>query len=233
MRSCRPYETERARVEFAPAGLVGIPKAAGKLMTASTKIVRLILDGRLSRTCGLADVPGYAGLLVDPEEMRPLVKQPVDWISLNQAFGELRVTPPDRQGARGRQARRRVLRTTKVSNAKVPGSHPRVKLANLDAFRATYATHGDLCRDHGLHYTEVTRRTGGGQRRGGGELGADRHPPLLETRSRRLDLLSLRDRFARAAILAAFSWARDGQTMRVEWSSPPPRKHFTHQISVA
>ena len=46
--------------------------------------------------------------------------------------------------------------------------------------------------------------TEGGRYRGGGEPGADRHPPVLETRSRRLDPLSICDRFAEAAILAAF-----------------------------
>ena len=150
---------DRAReVDLAPAGLFGIPKAAGKLATGSAKIVRLILDGRLNRTCRLADVPGYAGILVDPEEVRPLVEQPVDWISLHQAFGDLRVTHRTGKALVADRPGGAFLRTTNVSNAKVAGSHPRVKLADLAAFRATYATHGDLCRDHGLHHTEVTRK---------------------------------------------------------------------------
>ena len=150
--ACLAARCRRARaVDVAPDGLVGIPKAAGKLATGSAKIVRLILDGRLNRTCGLAGVPGYAGLLVDLEEVRPLVEQPVDWISLNQAFGELRVTHRTGKALVADRPGGAFLRTTNVSNTKVAGARPRVKLADLDAFRATYATHGDLCRDHGLH----------------------------------------------------------------------------------
>ena len=64
---------EAQPVDETPDGMAPISKAAEKVSAPSVEIVHLILGGYLRRVSRLTTVPGYAGLLVDPEEVGPLI----------------------------------------------------------------------------------------------------------------------------------------------------------------
>lgn len=71
-------------VETAPDSMLGIPDAAKVSRATATIIVRLLLDGRLSRVFLLAGVPGYGGILIDPEEVRAIAKADTPEVALSR-----------------------------------------------------------------------------------------------------------------------------------------------------
>ena len=58
------------------SSLVTIPEAARRARCAAMTLVALIMDKKLSRVCRQSEVSGYLSILVDPEEVKPLVKGP-------------------------------------------------------------------------------------------------------------------------------------------------------------
>ncbi|TXH35600.1 MAG: hypothetical protein E6Q98_15000 [Rhodospirillaceae bacterium] len=76
-------------------GLMPIPAAAKRACCSAGEIVRLILGGRLMRRSILAGERGYMALLVDPEEVKPLIRgEDHGGVSLQKAEKQLGVSPP-------------------------------------------------------------------------------------------------------------------------------------------
>lgn len=78
-------------VDVAPAGMVAISKAAEKAKCPSSDVVHLILGGFLRNVVKLRDIEGYAGILVDPEEVRAQVATIMIGISASAAFGRMQL----------------------------------------------------------------------------------------------------------------------------------------------
>ncbi|MBB1499272.1 TniQ family protein [Paracoccus sp. MC1862] len=73
-------------VGTAPDGVVSISKAAEKAKVPCYAIVHLILGGYLQRVFQLADVAGYAGVLVDPIEVQAQIHHVQAHLSASAAF---------------------------------------------------------------------------------------------------------------------------------------------------
>lgn len=76
-------------VATAPESVVSISKAAEKAKLPCYAIVHLIIGGYLQRVFQLADVAGYAGVLVDPTEIRAQVHHVQAHLSASAAFKTL------------------------------------------------------------------------------------------------------------------------------------------------
>lgn len=61
-------------VPRAPDGMFGIPETAQFSRVTTTVIVQLLLGRALTRVFRLADVPGYGGILLDPDEVRAVAR---------------------------------------------------------------------------------------------------------------------------------------------------------------
>ncbi|MDF2234174.1 TniQ family protein [Albimonas sp. CAU 1670] len=88
--------SEAPTVEAAPIGLVPIAKAAEKAKVAGIEIIHLVLGGFLETVVRLEGQGGFAGVLVDPGEVRREIRHHLIGISPIEAFGRLRI--PVRSG---------------------------------------------------------------------------------------------------------------------------------------
>lgn len=81
-------------VPSAPDGMFGIPEAAQFSRVTTPVIVRLLLGRALTRVYRLADVPGYGGILLDPDEVRTVARAayPQTVISATRAARRLGVS---------------------------------------------------------------------------------------------------------------------------------------------
>lgn len=69
-------------VGTSPEGTFGIPETAQISRVTATNIVRLLLDGGLTRVFQLADVSGYGGLRLDPMEVRAIANPDVPEVAI-------------------------------------------------------------------------------------------------------------------------------------------------------
>jgi len=84
-------QSDAKSVHVAPTGMVAISKAAEKAKCPSSDVVHLILGGFLSNVVKLRDVEGYAGILVDPEEVRAQIATTMVGLSASAAFGRMQL----------------------------------------------------------------------------------------------------------------------------------------------
>ncbi|HVJ33169.1 MAG TPA: hypothetical protein VND94_08635 [Terriglobia bacterium] len=121
--------------------LMPIPDASRRACCKAAETVRLILDGRLTRKGLLTTGTGYMAILVDPEEIKPMVRR------------------ADHGGVSLRQAEKHLGVSTRVLTALIvndylpsreainPGNRCAqrvVDLVDLDAFRSTYISLTEL-----------------------------------------------------------------------------------------
>lgn len=139
--------TLTARVsDEARAGLVAIPQAAKNADCSATEIVALILDSRLSRVGRDTRTAGYLSVLVDPDEIKPLVR----W--------------PDHDGLSLREVEKALGTSTRVVKALTAGGHlPTTTVINpvkrnvqsvvlkseIEAFAARFISLSAVAREHG------------------------------------------------------------------------------------
>ncbi|MBL0405303.1 TniQ family protein [Microvirga aerilata] len=132
--------------------LVPIPSAAKRASCSAMEIVRLILDRKLARVRRRADVAGYLSVLVDPEEVKPLVQ--------GQADGSLSL----------REVEQRLVTTTRVVKALIKHGHlpSRVEINpvnrcsrqvvrqdDLEAFMDRYVTLHVAAKERGIHFRKL------------------------------------------------------------------------------
>ncbi|MRX50295.1 hypothetical protein GI374_07505 [Paracoccus sp. S-4012] len=85
------FGKDARRVDTPPEGFLTISKAAEKAGVPCYAIVHLILGGFLDGVARLAQVEGYSGILVDPNEVRAQAHRFQQGLSPGEAFGKLKV----------------------------------------------------------------------------------------------------------------------------------------------
>jgi hypothetical protein len=132
--------------------MVDIPMASKKACCSSAEIVRLILDRRLARVGRLAGVKGYMSVLVDHKEVAGMIQGPaINGLTARAVEKELKTSTRVVKAlvATG------FLPTTRHVNPVNRCPVDLVSRADLDAFRAKYATLFDLARERGVHFRAV------------------------------------------------------------------------------
>jgi TniQ len=141
-----------APVKSASDARVSIPDAARLACCTSEEIVRLILDGRLSRKWRLTSERGYLSVLVDVEEVRALVRG------------------PDHGGLTGLEIKDRLSTTAKVAAALIKHGHLKtltvinpvnrcptvvVPIEEVERFAREYISLFALAKQQGRHFLAV------------------------------------------------------------------------------
>jgi hypothetical protein len=141
-------------VDIAIAGQVNIPDAAKLAFVMSEDVVRLVLDGKLTRKWCLAGERGYMSLLLDIEEVRALVRG------------------PELDGLTGMEIKDRLSTTAKVAAALIRyGYLPTVTAINpvnrcpvavvpvddVERFAAEYVSLFALAKQQGRHFLAVKK----------------------------------------------------------------------------
>jgi hypothetical protein len=146
-------------VDIAIAGQVNIPDAAKLAFVMSEDVVRLVLDGKLTRKWCLAGERGYMSLLLDIEEVRALVRG------------------PELSGLTGMEIKDRLSTTAKVAAALIRhGYLPTVTainpvnrcpvavvpVADVERFAAEYVSLFALAKQQGRHFMAVKKELDAG-----------------------------------------------------------------------
>lgn len=136
----------------ADTGLADIPTAARKARCSAADIVRLLLDRRLSRVRRRQDALGYMSVLVDPDEVRPLVfKETRDGLSIREAVARTHWSEP--------------VLLALIDNGFLPShvvqnpishlSQRIVRPEDLETFMATYVSLHNLAKERGIHHLRL------------------------------------------------------------------------------
>ena len=143
-------------VETAPEGTFGIPETAQISRVTTTNIVRLLLDGGLTRVFQLADDPGYGGLRLDPIEVRAIANPDVPEVAipahrvverLEMSYAVVKALIADREGG--------ALLPT------VPGNGHAKVMVQIDVVEAFARDHVGLMRlskEIGIHHIQLRRK---------------------------------------------------------------------------
>jgi hypothetical protein len=153
-------------VKAARAGQVNIPEAAGRAFCMSEEVVRLILDGKLTRKWRLIGERGYMSVLVGVEEVRALVRG------------------PDHGGLTREALKDKLSTTAKVAAALIKHGHLKtiivvnpvnrcptvvVPVEEVESFARKYISLFALAKQQGRHFPAVKK-----------ELDADGIEPALD-----------------------------------------------------
>lgn len=126
-----------------PYGMVPIAKAAEKVKIPGVDIIHLILGGFLSNVVRHAASWGIAAIHVDPEEVRHTVKGGLLGISPSQAAGRMGF-PAQSVWALLDEEGDCVLPSARMQGLNGKHSFCRLKISDVDHFRAGYLKSGDI-----------------------------------------------------------------------------------------
>lgn len=142
-------------VDAAPAGMLDIPEAAKVSRVTATVIVRLLQERKLTHVFQMTGVPGYGGVLIDPEEVRGIAAAdtPVAYLSVHQirqklsfSTGVVKALMESREGG--------ALLPTVPGNKR---SEFLVPVKGVDAFSRTYVSLTGLGKEIGMHHMALLR----------------------------------------------------------------------------
>ncbi len=142
-------------VEAAPSGMLDIPEAAKVSRVTATVIVRLLQERRLAHVYQMADVPGYGGILIDPEEVRVITKAdtPTAYLSVHGITQELRLSTGVVKALMEPREGGSLLPTIRGNNR----SEFLVPVEEIEVFARTYVSLIGLGREIGMHHIPLLR----------------------------------------------------------------------------
>lgn len=134
--------------------MVPLIAAAKRSCCAVMDVVALVLDGNLSRVGRDPGQAGFMSVLVDAEEVRPLVTGPAyDGYSLR----DLETLLPAKSAAVKALIEKRFLVTETVKNPVTGWMQPIVREEELARFRREYVSLNNLARERGEHFARVKK----------------------------------------------------------------------------
>lgn len=132
--------------------MVPFTLAAKKSCCSVMDVVALVLDGKLGRVGRDPAKSGFAAVLVDAQEVRPLVTGP-DYEG--HSLKEIETLLPAKTSAVKALIENGFLKTETVRNPVTKWMQPIVRHDELARFKSEYVTLFDLSREKGLHFRKV------------------------------------------------------------------------------
>lgn len=151
--------SKSARVVSSPSlKCVPIPKAAEKASRLSSHIVSLLLEGRLDQVQMVEGTSGYLAILVDPNEVEALLPKPQEDLPPNKTeAGKLFGVTPFTLNAMLDGAGGRPLLTC-IEDGKRGQAKKRFNKEQIQQFRLSYVTLGELKKTYGQHHAQLLKR---------------------------------------------------------------------------
>jgi hypothetical protein len=139
---------------YGDPAMVPLITAAKRSCSAVMDVVALVLDGKLSRVGRDPGQAGFVSVLVDAEEVRPLVTGPAyEGISLR----ELERLLPAKSPAVKMLVKKGLLVAVTVKNPVTGWMQPTVLQDELERFRREYVSLNTLARERGEHFARVKK----------------------------------------------------------------------------
>lgn len=144
------------KVETAPAGTFGIPETAQIAHVPTTTIVQLLLDGDLTLVYQLANVPGYGGIRLYPDEVKALAKprDPGGVVRLKRVPDRLKLSHATVKALIADKEGGPILQTVSLEGLPVV----LVEVQMLDAFARNYVGFMSLSRKLSLNSYQLKRK---------------------------------------------------------------------------
>jgi hypothetical protein len=135
-------------------GMVPLIAAAKRSCSAVMDVVALVLDGKLSRVGRDTGQTGFLSVLVDAEEVRPLVTGPA---YEGHSLREIERLLPAKTAAVKALISKGLLETVTVKNPVTGWMQPIVRKNELERFRREYVSLNTLAHERGEHFARVKK----------------------------------------------------------------------------